>query len=401
MADALTESMKDVGLLLFDPGTLCVLGCALFCISYGAYRSQQFYAAAYGAAAGSASSSTGRPRSGTTEKFGSSVSVVQKSTAVLLPILASIMLLVLFYFLNMIYYLLLIAILFGAFTSMCFVQWPLWELIVFKFNAYVPRCPTAIPTIDCIGPIPLELILSLPIPIGLMIGYFFTNSWVFTDIFAFCIIIFSLSTLRIPNMLIAAMLLCFFFCYDLFWVFLSSFIFGDNVMVAVARGATEGFHWNLPIALQIPMVLTDGQSLLGVGDIVMPGLFLCYLYRFDCRRQGHPMQGYFINGMIGYVAGIWLALTMLVITEMAQPALIYLVPCTLIPAVVLGASRRELKALWYGGHKPTAPIGENDAEIELEEMGESPAGVAMSADEDLVVGDELVVGEELVVEVED
>lgn len=123
------------------------------------------------------------------------------------------------------------------------------------------------------------------------------------------------------------------------------------------------------------MVLSDGRSLLGVGDIVMPGLLLCFLYRFDFRRQGSALRGYFINGLFGYVAGIWLALTMLVVTEMAQPALIYLVPCTIIPALVLGASRRELALLWHGGHpEPTAtdPVvggSEEELGIELEEMG--------------------------------
>jgi len=33
---------------------------------------------------------------------------------------------------------------------------------------------------------------------------------------------------------------------------------------------------------------------------------------------------------------------------MAQPALLYLVPFTLIPVLVLGLARRELITLWHG-----------------------------------------------------
>jgi len=39
---------------------------------------------------------------------------------------------------------------------------------------------------------------------------------------------------------------------------------------------------------------------------------------------------------------------MLLILQMGQPALLYLVPCTLIPAVFLGWRRKELKNLWTG-----------------------------------------------------
>lgn len=73
----------------------------------------------------------------------------------------------------------------------------------------------------------------------------------------------ALSTLRIPSLKVATVVLWLFFLYDIFWVFLSQYIFKKNVMVTVATQLPT-----LPMVLTLPRVLTDGDSLLGLGDIV-------------------------------------------------------------------------------------------------------------------------------------
>lgn len=61
-----------------------------------------------------------------------------------------------------------------------------------------------------------------------------THHWTFVDILATAMAVQAIATLRIPNLLIATVLLCVFFVYDVFWVFLSPLLFGGkSVMVEV------------------------------------------------------------------------------------------------------------------------------------------------------------------------
>lgn len=65
-------------------------------------------------------------------------------------------------------------------------------------------------------------------------------------------------------------------------------------------------------------------SMLGLGDIVVPGIFVALMLRMD-RSRGFQTS-YFASAMAGYVGG--LLATVLVMTQFdrAQPALLYLVP---------------------------------------------------------------------------
>lgn len=49
-----------------------------------------------------------------------------------------------------------------------------------------------------------------------------------------------------------------------------------------------------------------------------------------------------------YGIGLLVTFASLYLMAMAQPALLYLVPFTLIPVLILGLIRRELKTLWHG-----------------------------------------------------
>ena len=51
----------------------------------------------------------------------------------------------------------------------------------------------------------------------------------------------------------------------------------------------------LPILIKAPHFLSDGASILGLGDIILPGLCISFLYRFD----PNPWSGYFVNALVG------------------------------------------------------------------------------------------------------
>ena len=73
------------------------------------------------------------------------------------------------------------------------------------------------------------------------------------------------------------MLLILLFFYDIF------FVFGTDVMLTVAKGI------DAPIKLLFPKVAkAEGDSkfsLLGLGDIVIPGIFVSLCLRFDFLKS--------------------------------------------------------------------------------------------------------------------
>ncbi|XP_010678200.1 signal peptide peptidase-like 3 isoform X2 [Beta vulgaris subsp. vulgaris] len=146
---------------------------------------------------------------------------------------------------------------------------------------------------------------------------------------------------------VATALLCCAFCYDIFWVFISKEIFQESVMVVVASGDKSGGE-NLPMLLRIPRFKDplSGFDMIGFGDILFPGLLVSFCYRYDKANKRGFINGYFFWLTIGYGIGLFLTYLALYLMEMGQPALLYLVPCTLGVAVLLSLFRGELRNLW-------------------------------------------------------
>ncbi|RDX98716.1 Signal peptide peptidase-like 2 [Mucuna pruriens] len=176
-------------------------------------------------------------------------------------------------------------------------------------------------------------------------------SWIGQDILGICLMITVLQLARLPNIKVATVLLCCAFVYDIFWVFISPVIFHESVMIAVARGDKAGGE-AIPMLLRFPRLFDPwgGYDMIGFGDILFPGLLVSFAHRFDKDNRKGVSNGYFLWLVVGY--GIGLVFTYLGLYLMngnGQPALLYLVPCTLGVTVILGCIRGELKTLWNYG----------------------------------------------------
>lgn len=69
----------------------------------------------------------------------------------------------------------------------------------------------------------------------------------------------------------------------------------------------------------------------------------------DCdTRRCCCSKGYFVPLVIAYAIGLLMANVAVYVMNMGQPALLYLVPCTLGTMCVLGHQNHELKQLWDG-----------------------------------------------------
>jgi len=280
----------------------------------------------------------------------------------------------------------------------------------------------------------------VPVALLLPIVWAITDYWLLTNFLALCLAIEALSFVRLPNLMVSLILLSLFYFYDMFWVFFSAFFFGANVMVSVATSLPS-----LPVVLHFSSWIDpDRTNMLGLGDLLIPGMYLCFLYHFDLRQDAlritqlrkdadepldydepeHPLEQevaddadldgdtplqhldldlelqerdglilhggesasntapsskriaglkvYFLLGLLGYALGLYTAVCVVAIFQLAQPALIYLVPGILIPSLSVAALKGELGALWRGlsarAAKDAAP--RNGEILRQEEEGE-------------------------------
>lgn len=183
-------------------------------------------------------------------------------------------------------------------------------------------------------------------------------SWVGQDILGICLMITVLQMARLPNIKVASVLLCCAFVYDIFWVFVSPLIFHESVMIAVARGDNNGGE-SIPMLLRIPRLFDPwgGYDMIGFGDILFPGLLICFAFRYDKENKKGVVKGYFLWLIIGYGFGLFLTyLGLYLMNGHGQPALLYLVPCTLGLTVILGLARGELKHLWDYSREPSSDM---------------------------------------------
>lgn len=176
-------------------------------------------------------------------------------------------------------------------------------------------------------------------------------AWIGQDILGIALIITVLQIVHVPNLKVGTVLLSCAFLYDIFWVFVSKLWFKESVMIVVARGDKSGED-GIPMLLKIPRMFDPwgGYSIIGFGDIILPGLLVAFALRYDWLTKKNLRAGYFLWAMIAY--GLGLLITYVALNMMdghGQPALLYIVPFTLGTFLTLGKKRGDLKALWTRG----------------------------------------------------
>ena len=205
---------------------------------------------------------------------------------------------------------------------------------------------------------------------GLIIGiiYFIKKNWILNNILGMAFSIFGIENLMLGEYKVGLILLSLLFFYDIFWVFYTP------VMVSVAKNI-EG-----PVKLMFPKLQSaidkmrqekgeDNQyagkaydpreyNMIGLGDIVIPGVYVALMLRFDIylykkakndiSKFGFSFKNmkYFIITFIFYNLGIIITLSSMYFFNHAQPALLYLVPCTLFSSTLLSFQQRDFKDLW-------------------------------------------------------
>ncbi|XP_066379576.1 signal peptide peptidase 1-like [Miscanthus floridulus] len=187
-----------------------------------------------------------------------------------------------------------------------------------------------------------QIVASIP-------GFFFClwyaskKHWLANNVLGLAFCIQGIEMLSLGSFKTGAILLGGLFVYDIFWVFFTP------VMVSVAKS------FDAPIKLLFPTAdAARPFSMLGLGDIVIPGIFVALALRFDVSRG--IKNRYFNSAFLGYAVGMMVTIIIMNWFQAAQPALLYLVPG------VIGFV--AVPSLWYGEVKQLLEFDESKVEAE-------------------------------------
>lgn len=135
-------------------------------------------------------------------------------------------------------------------------------------------------------------------------------------------------------------------------------------MVTVAK------NFDAPIKILFPRDLFAEQlkfSMLGLGDIVIPGIFIALCLRFDrhlaaaassnSKSKGKKSAAspgtstsfpkpYFTAAFVSYIIGLVTTVFVMHTWQAAQPALLYLSPACILSVLITAALRGELKQVF-------------------------------------------------------
>ncbi|KAJ3683565.1 hypothetical protein LUZ60_013792 [Juncus effusus] len=190
-----------------------------------------------------------------------------------------------------------------------------------------------------------QLIMSIP-GTFFCTWYAYKKHWLANNVLGVAFCVQGIEMLSLGSFKTGAILLAGLFFYDIFWVFFTP------VMVSVAKS------FDAPIKLLFPTSdATRPFSMLGLGDIVIPGIFVALALRFDVSRG--RKNKYFRSAFFGYTVGLVATIVVMNWFQAAQPALLYIVPG------VLGSV--AVHCLLSGEVKPLLEFTESKASDEKED----------------------------------
>ncbi|CAJ1084307.1 minor histocompatibility antigen H13 isoform X2 [Xyrichtys novacula] len=191
------------------------------------------------------------------------------------------------------------------------------------------------------------------------VWYLLKKHWIANNLFGLAFALNGVELLHLNNVSTGCILLGGLFVYDVFWVF------GTNVMVTVAKS------FEAPIKLVFPQDLLErgleasNFAMLGLGDIVIPGIFIALLLRFDVSLKKNS-RTYFYSSFLAYIFGLGLTIFVMHTFKHAQPALLYLVPACVGFPVIVALFKGELTEMFRYEESPPEEEGPKEDSSESE-----------------------------------
>ncbi|KAI9011743.1 minor histocompatibility antigen H13 [Hyaloraphidium curvatum] len=235
----------------------------------------------------------------------------------------------------------------------------------------------------------------------LTVIYVLHKHWLLSNIYGEAFSTTAIQLLQLDSFWTGIILLSGLFLYDIFWVFFTP------VMVTVAKS------FDAPIKVVFPKDV--GQlglaglfrapprgvhfTMLGLGDIVIPGIFIALCLRFDHhmhlqrlkkKKKDSPKptwnfpKPYFTHCLISYVLGLVTTVVVMHTFQAAQPALLYLSPACILSVLGTAFARGEVKELFAYSEAPDEPTADGAAsngKTDSEKDGSPPKGTQKMAKE--------------------
>lgn len=194
------------------------------------------------------------------------------------------------------------------------------------------------------------------------IWYLWKKHWVANNLFGLAFAVNGVELLHLNNVVTGCILLGGLFVYDIFWVF------GTDVMVTVAKS------FEAPIKLVFPQDFLQmgfngtNFAMLGLGDVVIPGIFIALLLRFDqSLKRDHNL--YFYSSFAAYFMGLVTTILVMAYFKHAQPALLYLVPACIGTPLLVALLNGDIKAMFtYEDHPSDDAIEKEKLEAKENDM---------------------------------
>uniref|UniRef100_A0A673B211 Signal peptide peptidase-like 2A n=1 Tax=Sphaeramia orbicularis TaxID=375764 RepID=A0A673B211_9TELE len=183
--------------------------------------------------------------------------------------------------------------------------------------------------------------------------------WILQDLLGIAFCLNFMKTISLSNFKICVILLSLLLVYDVFFSLHTYLLkFTESRFVCICLFAffkhQKCFFPQLPVVMRVPRFSSWAQnlcgmqfSILGYGDIIVPGLLVAYCSRFDVWVNSRK-KIYFVSCCIAYLLGMITTFAVMLLSGMGQPALLYLVPFTLITSAVVAGCRGEMRQFWAG-----------------------------------------------------
>ena len=208
-------------------------------------------------------------------------------------------------------------------------------------------------------------------------------AWIIQDTLGCFLIIYIISIFPFKTSIsLLIPLLCVLVAYDVFFVFITPLFTPDgrSVMEYVAFGPdgstpsplsnysmyevgpyAANDNENIPFLFLVPFITISPDELacqypqiyiagLGFGDVALPGLYLAYCLYYDNLRERRFKLTYLVC-IVSYMVSLLIAFVVSYVTKMGQPALLYLVPSTMVSTLLLSIIRGDFKDFLYGRRK--------------------------------------------------
>lgn len=176
-------------------------------------------------------------------------------------------------------------------------------------------------------------LVSIGAALPLLLIYWFSDNWIVMNLLAALVAIFSIEITRFKTLTIASITMIAFFFYDIYFVFFTP------VMITVAKKITIPVKIVWPRELDTLSIWTSYSdtakfTLLGLGDIILPGIYIALLARIEAHlatTKNITIKPSLTRACItAYTISIIIAMCVLYIFRKGQPVLLYIVPCLLL-----------------------------------------------------------------------